>query len=267
MKLIINADDLGLSAESNEGIKRAWELGYFTQTTFVANSDFSEAGAQLAADLGITDIVGLHLNIGEQHPLSSKLAQLPKYVDSRGMLNYNSVFMEKDTYGQSPFTTYAELYQADDFKREVEALRDEVALHIERFRALGFTCRHIDSHRNALVDLPVWLAARPVIEEAGFTTTRPTFDSFATDDLYNKAYRTWLAAERRDAGLTTVGHSSSIPKFASRRDTMGTDETIEVYVHPQWTDGQLIDGFTGGNLLADDIAAIDGIERTTFFEL
>ena len=267
MKLIINADDLGLSAESNEGIRRAWELGFFTQTTFVANSEFSEAGAQIAADLGIVDIVGLHLNIGEQRPLSEALAALPKYVGADGMLDFNSVFMERDTYGLSPLVTFVEEHATDAFRREVEALRDEVSCQVERFRALGFSCRHVDSHRNALVDLPVWLAARPVLEEAGFRTCRPTFDSFATDDLYNRMYRTWLAAERADAGLATVGHSSSIPKFVMRRDQMGADETVEAYVHPQWVDGQLLDGFTGGNLLADDIAAVGDVERTTFFEL
>ena len=37
MKIIINADDLGLTKESNYGILKAFERGYVTQTTLIVN--------------------------------------------------------------------------------------------------------------------------------------------------------------------------------------------------------------------------------------
>ena len=42
MKIIINADDLGLTKESNYGILKAFERGYVTQTTLIVNSEGAE---------------------------------------------------------------------------------------------------------------------------------------------------------------------------------------------------------------------------------
>ena len=44
-------------------------------------------------------------------------------------------------------------------------------------------------------------------------------------------------------------------------------QTIEIYVHPIEVDGVLIDNMTGGRRLDDDLAELEGIERTSFFEL
>lgn len=266
MKIIVNADDLGLTHESNLGVADAFGRGYCTQTTCVVNSEFTEEGAATAHERGFADRVGLHFNLSECRPLSEAIESLPKYV-ADGTLHYTPRYMDKATYGCSPFLTYVGEYLEDGFGREVEAVRDEVRAQVERFRELGFACSHIDSHTNMLVDLPVWLAARPVVEQAGFRTMRCTFDSFATDDLYNRMYRTWLAAERADAHLTCVGYSSSVPRFMKRREALDAASTVEIYIHPILVDGQLVDNFTGGNLLDDEMRELEGLERTTFFEL
>ena len=121
------------------------------------------------------------------------------------------------------------------------------------------------------MDLPVWLAARPVVEAAGFRTMRCTFDSFATDDPYNEAYRIWLAEQRRDAGLVCGRYTSSVPRYRKRRGSLSSmwfapGEPIEIYVHPVYVDGELLDNFTGGMSLADNVDELGGIERTSAFD-
>lgn len=271
MRVIINADDLGLTHESNLGVAKAFEQGLCTQTTLVVNSEFTEEGVEMAREGGFADHVGLHLNLTECAPLSEPIRKLSKYVNEQGLLHYTPRFMEQDTYGESPLITYVDAYMTEAFATEVRAVREEVDAQVERFRELGFRLTHIDSHTNVLVDLPVWLAARPVVEAAGFRTMRCTFDSFATDDPYNEAYRIWLAEQRRGAGLVCGRYTSSVPRYRKRRGSLSSmwfapGEPIEIYVHPVYVDGELLDNFTGGMSLADNVDELGGIERTSAFD-
>ena len=43
-------------------------------------------------------------------------------------------------------------------------------------------------------------------------------------------------------------------------------EPIEIYVHPVYVDGELLDNFTGGMSLADNVDELGGIERTSAFD-
>ena len=131
---------------------------------------------------------------------------------------------------------------------------------IERTRYMMYSTEYMP-YLDAFLD---------AIEEAGFTTIRPVFDSFTQDDLMNEAYQTWIAVDRAFSGLDTVGYSSSVPRFGKRREELleeDDSQTIEIYVHPIVEDGKLVDNFTGGMLLEDNIAQLDGFERTSYFEL
>lgn len=269
MKIIVNTDDLGLTHEANLGIEQAWLHGIPTESTLVCNSEFSEEGAKLAWDMGFADHVGIHFNLGECRPLTEAIKAFPKYCTPEGEFDHNSVFMEKDTYGHSPFLTYVGEYLEESFAREVEAVREEIDAQIQRFKSFGFPCRHLDAHRNSILDLVVHLAARPVIEAEGFQTTRPVFDSFTNGDLYNAMYRTWIEAEHAEMGLRTCKYTSSAPRFARRRDQLelAPDDVIEIYVHPILVDGELIDNLTGGLKLLEDTAPLASYEKTSYFEL
>ena len=267
MRIIINADDLGLTHEANLGIAEAHARGMFTQATLVVNSEFTDEGVALAHDLGIEDRVGLHLNLSECEPLSQAIRKLPAYVGEDGRLCYTPRFMTDEHRGESPFVYLAERRLEQDFAEEVAAVREEVAAQVARFRELGFSCRHLDSHLSTHFDMVVWLAARPVLEEAGFCTMRPTHDSFKTDDLYNRLYNEWLDAERAAAGLFSADYVSSAPRLMWRRHQLPPDALVEIYVHPILVNGRLEDNFANGALLEDTIRCADGLPRTSYYEL
>lgn len=82
-RIIINADDLGLSPGVNAGIERAHRQGILTSATLLANAPHFDAAAALAManpDLGI----GLHLNLVRGRPLSPP-AEIPRLVGSNGL--------------------------------------------------------------------------------------------------------------------------------------------------------------------------------------
>jgi len=88
-KVIVNADDFGLTQGVNEGIVKAYQEGILTSATLMANMPGFDQAVELAGthpELG----VGLHLNILRGHPLSP--AQTVGSLLSKGPSFYSVMF-------------------------------------------------------------------------------------------------------------------------------------------------------------------------------
>lgn len=62
MKLIINADDFGLSKSVSDGIINGIKGGYITSTSIMANMPYAEYAIKKAIDYDIK-CIGLHVNL------------------------------------------------------------------------------------------------------------------------------------------------------------------------------------------------------------
>src|SRR5262249_40646690 len=81
-KLIVNADDFGLTESVNRGVLEAHHRGILTSATLMANGAAFESAvalARAAPRLG----VGVHLNLSEGRPVSDP-GSVPSLVDERG---------------------------------------------------------------------------------------------------------------------------------------------------------------------------------------
>src|ERR671927_41765 len=78
--LIVNADDLGLSAGVNAGVLAAHQAGLVTSATLMANMP-GAADAVAAAPPSLA--VGLHLNLTTGEPCAGA-AHVPTLVDAAG---------------------------------------------------------------------------------------------------------------------------------------------------------------------------------------
>jgi len=126
-RLIINADDLGLTPGCNAGIVRALTRGIVSDTTIMINTDFAKDAVEMVKDHGIGRI-GLHLNLTFGVPVSP-VGEVPSLVDGDGR------FFRKIA------RSVAEL---NGWEVELE-LRAQVA----KFLATGLRLTHLDSHHHA----------------------------------------------------------------------------------------------------------------------
>lgn len=131
-KVIINADDFGMSEGTNHAVRRAAELGTISSTSIMVNMPFVEEIRDVAAgapQLGL----GLHLNLTQGKPLQPP-ARVSSLVDADGTFHSPVLLAKRALIGQ---------VSLDEVKREVAA-------QVEAARGLvGERLDHWDSHQGS----------------------------------------------------------------------------------------------------------------------
>ncbi len=145
-RLVINADDLGLSVRVNEGIEEAVEAGVVTSASLMVNTPAFEDGVARARRLGARLGVGLHLNLIVGKPVAGAAA-VPTLVDGAGrFLSRNALLLKAARGG----------VRADE-------VRCEAAAQLAKLRASGLVPTHVDSHQHVHafpgIRGAVWMAA------------------------------------------------------------------------------------------------------------
>jgi len=126
-RLIVNADDFGLTPAVTEGILHCHRMGIVTSTTLLVNTPGSEHAARLMAgapELG----VGLHLNLTTGAPLLPP-SQVPSLLGRRGRFDKDPLRLR--------------------FRVRPAEVLAEWRAQLARFRALtGGDPTHLDSHHH-----------------------------------------------------------------------------------------------------------------------
>jgi hopanoid biosynthesis associated protein HpnK len=130
-RVIINADDFGLSPGVNRGILSAFREGVLTSTTMLVNLASFEDAVSLA--LANPDLpVGIHLSLLWGPPVSDPGA-VPSLVEHDGRFPLS-------------LTVLAQRYFLGVL--QLEQVRTEFGAQIERFRGAGLTPTHVDTHKH-----------------------------------------------------------------------------------------------------------------------
>jgi len=79
-KLIVNADDLGYTPATNDGILHAYQHGIVTSASLMVLPAAAREAVQRAAEIGFTDL-GLHLDLGEWTRRNGEWIALYEVVD------------------------------------------------------------------------------------------------------------------------------------------------------------------------------------------
>src|SRR5258707_9683756 len=160
-RLIVNADDFGLSSSVNEAVIRAHREGILTGASLMVNESGFDEAIKLAKEnpkLG----VGLHLTLLQGHSaLPSK--KIPALVNSHGEFSGSPVGV-----GMKYF-----------FKRSLrEQLRAEIHAQFEKFHATGLPLDHVNGHLHLHLHPAVFRILMADAAPLGIERLRLTFDPF-----------------------------------------------------------------------------------------
>ncbi|MEW8977111.1 MAG: ChbG/HpnK family deacetylase [Symbiobacterium sp.] len=229
-RLIVNADDYGLTAGVSRAILRAHREGVVTSTTFMVNFPWAAEMARLlegAPGLG----VGLHLNLTTGAPVLPAAA-VPSLVGPEGRFQRSLVRLLRRV-------------------RPAEAER-EWSAQLERFVALvGRLPTHLDTHRYLQAYPPLCRAMLAVARRYGVPAVRVLPPDFFPPDTFPRwspagpVLRAALARSTaliRQSGVRapdrTLAGDFDLPGLLARLGQVGEGVT-ELVTHPGEVDEQL----------------------------
>lgn len=237
-KVIINADDFGLSLGVNEGIILAYQRGILTSTTLLANMPAFEHAVSLAREnegLG----VGAHLNIVRGRPLSPS----------------ERVRTLTDEDGNFPSSLHALIRKLIRGKIRTEEIEEEFRRQIEKIQRAGIRISHLDSEKHthglpSVLRIVIRLAndynIKKIrwIHEFGLSkrllgSTKALAASWAFSSSKKAIKQGGVSVPDRFYGLCASGHmtASRLGRILSRLK----DGVTEIMVHPGFISPDLVE--------------------------
>jgi len=238
-RLVVNADDFGLSAGVNRGILEANAAGVVTSASLMVNTPGFAAAAAAAARGAPRLGVGLHLNLTAGAPISPPEA-VPSLCGRDGRLHSHAGLVARALAGRL-------------VAREVER---ECAAQIARARTAGVKLTHLDGHLHAHALPGVWRPVLAAARAAGIDVVRLPLEPAAPmawrplaavgQVLLSAAYR--IAASGGDGsvprhaahfrGFALTGRRDFKTRLLALLDRLGPGVT-ELMVHPGYPDADL----------------------------
>lgn len=129
MKLLVNADDYGMTAGVSRGIIEGMQTGIVTSTSAIVNAPAFPACASYALEHGL-DRMGVHAMLTMVRPLLPA-DEVPSLVDKQGR------FRDRAGFFAAPAS--------------IEEARAELECQIETFLATGLSLTHIDTHHGFMM--------------------------------------------------------------------------------------------------------------------
>lgn len=203
MKIIINADDFGISKNVNYAIYKAAKSGYITSSTILITGEMSEEAIKMIADIPEISF-GIHLALTDNLNALSIKSTLNKHN-----WNYKGINIFK-----------------------LPSIIKEFRLQIEKLQTAGVSISHIDTHHH-IHRFPLVLIA--VI----FVAKKYKINKIRTQVLYinpkkiNKIYRLIHSYILRFFNFTLVDFYTDFSTVSNNMEGDGTkNKTLEIMCHP-----------------------------------
>jgi len=230
MRIVVNADDFGISPDTVSATVAAIRAGHVTSATLMPNAPASDEAVAFARQAKSVSF-GVHLTFvgdGNERTVAPR-DEVPALVDPAGRLRRTNRVRLAALLGRLP----------------VEEIEREIAAQVEWARSRGLDVSHVDSHRHLHKYAPFRDALARVLPDLGVRHVRNVQDIYLrTRPLVSPTV--WLGGRWR-AGLmrhfTTTDHfympattgDRSWTALLQRGELDGS--TIEIGVHPGEVEG------------------------------
>jgi hopanoid biosynthesis associated protein HpnK len=235
-RLIVHADDFGLSEAVNRAVIASHELGIVTSTSLMAGGDAFEHAIALAKARPWLD-VGVHLTLTEQRPVAT---HVPSLVDADGRL--------------APHATQLAQRHARG-KIALADVRTELDAQIRRVLDSSLTPTHLDGHQHVHVLPGVAQVVLELARKYGISAVRYPAERVRGYMLTNPAHAKRVAEQVAVATLSALSPLKSLRRadafagfyFGGRLnernlrtvlDHLPPRGTVELMCHPGFEDPQ-----------------------------
>ena len=273
MRILVSADDFGLSHECNLGVDYCIRNGFAETAQIVVNTQHTQEAIDLAQKGGYMDKVGLHINLVSGQSLSTPITSVRDYYDkSNNHFKDISKWSYKKVFGN----------------KFVSELREEIDAQMKLFLTF-FSPGMLSTHHDVMFHRPIMKAIKPLLNQYGFLITRGVepylFDlSGRYSRLVGLRYYPFKFYYRNCFKLKNINNCKvlqggrHITHFIMDYNLVETDNPgkmkrdgcYELIIHPYCNGNQYYDktNFSKqGGKLSDTIDLISGIEKVSLNEL
>lgn len=163
-KLIINADDFGISQGVNSAIEKCWQKGVITGVSLMAPGDAFQSAVDILKKLGKRD-VGVHLALtGRLLPCTRDAGQI------NSLMQGNSRFSKN-------YKDFSSAYLLK--KIDLKQIFLEFTVQIEKIKEQGFVITHLDSHEHIHMFPGILEVTTSVAEKFNIPYIRLTAEPFS----------------------------------------------------------------------------------------
>lgn len=223
-RIIVNADDFGISETVNQAVVNAFKSGIISSTSIMANMPAFDDAVKKAYENNLANKIGLHFNIMEGVPLTDLIKQCPRLCEDGNTFSYKRNTVFKWT------------------KKEKKAIREEFCAQYDKVVNAGIIPTHLDSHVHSHTEIPIFLIISKLLKDKNITKIRRSrnlgvsFKVLPYKFIINTLYR--LKGLKMTKYFTEYGSQSNI------------SNDIELMCHPtiDMSTGCLVDAMTGKKL-------------------
>ncbi len=201
MKLIINADDFGLSKSITDGIVDGILGGYITSTTIMANMDYAEYAIKQAIKNNI-NCIGLHINLTVGMPIIKN----NNLTDNNGVFLYNKMQIENEKL------TYEDVY--NEINAQIEKIKEYSNDKIK--------IDHLDFHHHLLSSDIIKKAALDIAKNLNIPVRKQNITDYKCPDILYK-----------DFTINNV-NIDNLKEMISKYNNK--DIVVEIMTHPGYVD-------------------------------
>ena len=208
MKLIVNADDLGLSKGVNYGILDAFESGIVSSASLMMNMPATDHAIKLFKDTEIG--LATHLNV----TLGRPLGVCPLLTDQDGNFHRKQVLTEET----------------------IEAIIGEFDLQIQKALASNLNITHIDSHHHIhMWTEAIWIKTLAIAQKYGLKIRCDRAYAYMRPELLKDVQTTEAFSKDFYDQRVHINHLLFI------LDNHLSKSSLELMVHPGFLCGGLIE--------------------------
>ncbi len=259
-RLIITADDFGLSPEVNAAVLRAHTEGILTCASLMVATPAAKEAIEMAKDMPTLG-VGLHLTLVEGSSILPH-KEIPDLVDQEGKFSNNIVW--------SGVRYFFSLGIKKQIEKECEA-------QIEKFLATGVPIDHINSHNHLHIHPTIANIIVKLAKKYSIPAVRIPYGLFPFANLLKgKAKRMGLLYNDAIFGLSETG--AMVESAWEKIIPQIKEGVTEVYTHPAIATTGILKGTMPNYHHQKELEALmnpkikeqlsrAGIERTTFSDL
>ncbi|KHL68032.1 MULTISPECIES: ChbG/HpnK family deacetylase [Pseudomonas] len=248
-RVIINADDFGLSHDENRTIIAAFQQGLISSATLMANMPAFVEACALTREHGLQGRVGLHFNLTYGRPLSTAIRAQPRLCNAAGEFDLN--------------LPRHRLWLP---RRTRQAIEAELQAQWQRCLEHGVRPSHIDSHQHVHNILPVGEVVARFAAHQG-VPVRLARNLGRNLTLPKRLFKALLNQRLRRLGHASADHVCT--PLDLHHGLLPGNGVLEVIAHPYplqqgFGDAYLAEGQSLGEVLA---RRLEGVPRIAYSAL